>query len=119
MWESIGAALLTHSHPLLTLPHALFSLLFEKLLLLGGAHVLEESVALLSLLLVRLLLSLLGFLFIGDFGNAPHLVLADSLDLAHDLGPEVGVGDELVGEAQEGGPDGHGLDIVVRLGWEA
>ena len=110
-----SALLGTHCLPTTSLSHVLFSFSLEEALLLIGAHALELAVALLLLGLVAEQLSVLGTLCLDHLANLLGLLFTSLADTAHDLGTEVGAGDELIGHAKEVREERCGVGSRVEL----
>lgn len=94
--------------PLHALLALLLPLLVEELALLVGTETAELGIALLLLQLVGCQLALLGFFLLVQAADLGDLIFARLPDAAQRFGAEVRLGDEGVGEAQEGGEDGEG-----------
>jgi len=101
------------SLPLAHLAHLLLPLLLQKLLLRLGIQRRELGVALGLLGLLLRDLALLGLFLLAGLLDGLDGVLADGLDLAHDLGAELADGGQLVGYAEEVGEYGEEAGVVV------
>ena len=98
---------------LLPLPLPLF---LQVPVLLRGTQALQLCLPLRLLLPVALQLALLRLLLLVHFPQLAALVLARRFDLAADLGSEVCIRDERVGQAEEVGEEGEGLGVRGRGG---
>jgi hypothetical protein len=109
-------SLTLRGHLLLALPHLFLLFLLEVLLLSFGIKSLQLEISLQLLCLLTFQASLLSLLFLISLLQLTDGIFTGGSDFAKDFGPEVGIRDERICQANEILEDWQGLAVVAGGG---